>query len=122
MVWLIKIKKHTVSRSGRQTNSLLPCGERIEQQPPNFVTVVSRNKLNGKSGYESSHSMDYLAHEVQKTIKNIWLIKIEQHTVSTVGGCRQANSLLPCGERVENGRAMEQIDWICHVQHTGGKT
>jgi hypothetical protein len=54
MVWLIKIKKHTVSRSGRQTNSLLPCGERIEQQPPNFVTVnvVSRNKLNGKSGYE----------------------------------------------------------------------
>jgi hypothetical protein len=26
--------------SGRQTNSLLPCGERVEQQPPNFVTVV----------------------------------------------------------------------------------
>jgi hypothetical protein len=65
--------------------------------------------------------MDYLAHEVQKTIKNIWLIKIEQHTVSTVGGCRQANSLLPCGERVENGRAMGQID--CHVNTcTGGKT
>jgi hypothetical protein len=65
MVWLIKIKKHTVSRSGRQTNSLLPCGERIEQQPPNFVTVVSRNKLNGKSGFdgnlinESSQNMDH---------------------------------------------------------------
>ena len=46
--------------------------QRTSPQPPNFVTVFSRNKLNGKSGFdgnmisESSQNMDHLQWGVNK--------------------------------------------------------